>query len=72
MATHDIHEAKTGLSRPVDDAVKGERGIIAQACEHEGKQRKFGDNFLGISYIAPDFYDDLPPETFEALRDLCD
>jgi prevent-host-death family protein len=26
----------------------------------QGERRRFGDNFLGITYIAPDFYDDLP------------
>jgi prevent-host-death family protein len=35
----------------------------------QGERRRFGDNFLGITYIAPDFYDDLPLEMFEVLRE---
>jgi hypothetical protein len=37
-----------------------------------GARRKFGDNFLGITYIAPDFYDDLPLDMFEVMRDESD
>ena len=32
-------------------------------------RRKFGQNFLGITYIAPDFYNDLPLDMFEVMRD---
>jgi prevent-host-death family protein len=80
MATYNIYEAKTNFSRLVEEATHGEEVVIAKAGEPvlrlvpivkkkaEGR-RKFGDNFLGITYIAPDFYDDLPLDMFEVLRD---
>jgi prevent-host-death family protein len=83
MATYNIYEAKTSFSRLVEEATHGEDVVIAKAGKpvlrlvpivkkKEGKRRKFGDNFLGITYIAPDFYDDLPLEMFEVLRDESD
>ncbi len=79
MATYNIYEARTSFSRLVEEAANGEEVVIAKAGEplvkmvpiapkQDGKRRKFGDNFLGITYIAPDFYDDLPLDMFEALR----
>jgi prevent-host-death family protein len=79
MATYNIYEAKTNFSRLVEEATRGEEVVIAKAGEplvqmvpvaaKPKTRRKFGQNFLGISYIAPDFYDDLPLDTWEALRD---
>jgi prevent-host-death family protein len=79
VATYNIYEAKTSFSRLVEEATHGEEVVIARAGEpvvrmvpvekKVVKRRKFGDNFLGISSIAPDFYDDLPLEMFEVMRD---
>ena len=79
MATYNIYEAKTHFSRLVEEATRGEEVVIAKAGEPvlrmvpvekkpEGK-RQFGQNVMGITWIEPDFYDDLPLDMFEALRD---
>lgn len=79
MATYNIYEAKTHFSRLVAEATRGEEVVIAKAGEPilrmvpveasaVRERRQFGGNFLGITYLAPDFYDDLPPELFEVLR----
>ena len=75
-----VHAAKTNLSKLIDAALSGEEVVIAKAGEpvlqlvpikkkKDGARRKFGQNFLGITYIAPDFYDDLPLDMFEVMRD---
>lgn len=80
MATYNIYEAKASFSKLIDQATHGEEVIIAKAGEpvlklvpiekkKTGEKRKFGDNFLGITYISPDFYDDLPLDMFEVMRD---
>jgi prevent-host-death family protein len=80
MATYNIYEAKTSFSRLVEEATHGEEVVIAKAGEpvvrlvpivkkKAGAKRKFGGNFLGITFMAPDFYDDLPLEMFEVMRD---
>jgi prevent-host-death family protein len=80
MATYNIYEAKTSFSRLVEEATHGEEVVIAKAGkpvlrmvpiveEKKVGRREFGQNFLGITYIAPDFYDDLPLDMFEVLRD---
>jgi prevent-host-death family protein len=79
MATYNIYEAKTNFSRLVEEARRGGEVVIAKAGEplvqmvpvaaKPKARRKFGKNFLGITYIAPDFYDDLPPDMWEVLRD---
>lgn len=80
MATYNIYEAKTSFSRLVDEAVHGKEVVIAKAGEpvvrlvpvekkKAGQKRKFGGNFLGITYIAPGFEDDLPLDMFEVLRE---
>lgn len=82
LATMNLYEAKTHLSELVERAYAGEEIIIAKAGKpmaklvpvppppSEAKQpRKFGDNFLGITYIAPDFYDDLPLDMFEVFKE---
>ncbi len=67
MAAYNLYEAKTGLSRLVEQAVEGEEVIIAKAGRPmvrlvpvqvpEGARRPLGGNVLGITYIAPDFDD---------------
>ena len=66
----NLHAAKTHLSRLVDEAVHGEEIVIAKAGKPKaklvpyraGKKRRFGQNLLGITYIADDFDAPLPPE----------
>ena len=68
--TVNLYEAKTNLSKLVDRAAAGEEIVIAKAGKPKaklvpyraGKKRKFGQNLLGITYIAKDFDDPLPPE----------
>ena len=65
MASFNIYEAKTSLSKLVEQAAAGEEVIIAKAgkpmvrlvpmTEKKKPKRDFGDNLLGITYIAPDF-----------------
>jgi len=68
MAQINIYEAKTNLSNLIAQALDGEEVIIAKAgkpqvklvpvepqVKKKLKPRKFGQNFLGITYIAPDF-----------------
>lgn len=80
MASYNIYEAKTHFSSLVEKATRGEEVIIAKAGEpllrlvpisrkKPAKRRKFGDNFLGITYIAPDFYDDLPLDMFDVFKE---
>lgn len=79
MATYNIYEAKTNFSRLVEEAKRGEEVVIAKAGEplvqmvpiavKPKARRKFGQNVMGITYIAPDFYDDLPLDMWEVLRD---
>ncbi len=80
MATYNIYEAKTSFSKLVEQATHGEEVVIARAGvpvvrmvpmmrEKTAAKRKFGQNFLGITYLAPDFHDDLPLDMFEVMRD---
>jgi prevent-host-death family protein len=78
MAAYNIYEAKTHLSALVEQAVNGEEVILARAGkpvakivaikdEKRPKKRKvFGQNFLGITYVAPDAFD---PMTEEELKE---
>lgn len=82
MATYNIYEAKAGFSKLVEQARRGEEVVIAKAgepvvrmvpIEPEAKpRRKFGENFLNITYIAPDFEDDLPLDMFRVFREDAD
>ncbi len=73
----NLYEAKTQLSSLVERAAKGEEIIIAKAGKPmvklvplapESKPlRKFGQNLLGITYIADDFDAPLPEDV---LRDF--
>jgi prevent-host-death family protein len=70
--TLNIYEAKTHLSALVEEAAKGEEIVIAKAGKPMAKlvplgpklrePRKFGQNVLKITYIAPDFDAPLPEE----------
>jgi prevent-host-death family protein len=73
VAVVNIHEAKTHLSRLVEQAVAGEEIVIAKSgkpmvkltpVEHRAPRRL--GTMKGLIHIAPDFDDDLP-EDFLAL-----
>jgi len=66
MAAYNIYEAKTSLSKLVEQAAAGEEIIIAKAGKpmvkltpivetKRKKKRDWGNNLLGVTYIAPDF-----------------
>jgi prevent-host-death family protein len=71
----NLYEAKTQLSSLVDRAAKGEEIVIAKAGKPmvklvalapENKPlRKFGQNLLGITYIADDFDAPLPEDVLK-------
>lgn len=71
----NLYEAKTQLSSLVERAAKGEEIVIAKAGKAMAKlvalpaeakpARKFGQNLLGITYIAPDFDAPLPEEVLK-------
>jgi prevent-host-death family protein len=68
----NLYEAKTQLSALVDRAAGGEEIVIAKAGKPMARlvplerraaaPRQFGQNVLGITYIAPDFDAPLPKE----------
>jgi prevent-host-death family protein len=69
--TINLYNAKTHLSELVERAAAGEEIIIAKAGKPKAmlvpyqappKKRVFGQNLLGITYIADDFHAPLPPE----------
>jgi prevent-host-death family protein len=69
--TVNIYDAKTNLSKLVDRAAAGEEIVIAKAGKPKAKlvpyqpprkKRRFGQNLLGITYIADDFDGPLPPK----------
>lgn len=70
----NLYEAKTQLSALVERAAKGEEIVIAKAGRPMAmivampppKPREFGQNFLGITYMAPDWD---APMTEEELQD---
>jgi|SRR5580658_7549664 prevent-host-death family protein len=73
----NLYEAKTQLSSLVERAAKGEEIVIAKAGKPmarltpmveeaaEPKKIPFGQNLLGITFIADDWEKDLPLEWFE-------
>lgn len=82
MATQvNLYEAKTQLSSLVERAAKGEEIVIAKAGKPMAKltpvhgipektvpeKRIFGQNLMGITYIADDFDAPLPEDI---LRDF--
>jgi prevent-host-death family protein len=76
MQTVNIHEAKTQLSRLIDQAVKGEPFIIAKAgkplvkvtrldAPSEGQIRRLG--FLEGQIAVPDDFDSMDAKEIERL-----
>ena len=76
MQTINIHEAKTHLSRLVEQAAKGESFIIAKAgipmvkvvpleAETSGTQQRLG--FMAGEIQVPEDFDTLGAEAVEAL-----
>ncbi len=75
MRQINIHDAKTHLSRLVEDAAAGEEIVIAKAgrpvarlvkLEEMPRERKFG-RFDGRIRIGEDFDDPLPEDIGRAL-----
>ena len=69
--TVNLYAAKTNLSKLVERAAAGEEIVIAKAgkpkaklvrYEAPRKKRIFGQNLLGITYMAEDWDGPLPPE----------
>jgi prevent-host-death family protein len=77
--TVNIYAAKTQLSALVDKAAQGEEIVIAKAGKPMAKlvpleqkmlpPRKFGQNVLGITYVAPDFDAPLPDDVIHDFYD---
>lgn len=76
MRTVNIHEAKTQLSRMIDQAVKGEPFIIAKAgkplvkvtrldAPSEGQIRRLG--FMEGQIAVPDDFDSMGSKEIEQL-----
>jgi prevent-host-death family protein len=73
--TLNLYQAKSHLSALVDEAAQGEEIVIAKAGKPMAKlvpleqktsmPRKFGQNVLKITYIAPDFDAPLPEEIID-------
>jgi prevent-host-death family protein len=71
----NLYEAKTHLSSLVERAARGEEIVIAKAGKPMARlaqvvpqlQRKrlWGQNLLGITYMAPDWEKDIPLEYFQ-------
>lgn len=68
--TVNLYEAKTHLSRLVERAAQGEEIVIAKAGKPKAKLvpyrqaalRREPSNLLGITFIAEDFDEPLPPD----------
>ena len=73
--TINLYEAKTHLSQLVDRAAQGEEIIIAKAGKPRAKLVPFREtprqpgNLLGITFIAEDFDEPLPPDIQSAFED---
>lgn len=76
MRTINIHEAKTHLSRLVEEAAKGEEFVIAKAGKpmvrvvplaqpNRGGARRLG--FLYGEIVVPDDFDQMGGESIDAL-----
>lgn len=71
----NLYEAKTQLSSLVERAANGEEIVIAKASKPMARlvqfassprrKLKWGQNLLGITYMAPDWEKDIPLEYFE-------
>jgi prevent-host-death family protein len=72
----NINRAKTHLSRLLDRVAQGEEIVIAKAGRPKAKLVPFRDpevprepaNLLGLSFIAEDFDEPLPPEIRSAFE----
>jgi len=69
--TINLYDAKTNLSKLVERAAAGEEIVIAKAGKPKAKlvpydetpkKRVFGQNLLGITYMAPDWDAPMTPE----------
>jgi prevent-host-death family protein len=69
--TINLYDAKTNLSKLVERAAAGEEIIIAKSGKPKAKlvpyeapreKRIGGQNLLGVTYMADDWDDPLPPE----------
>jgi prevent-host-death family protein len=76
MRTYNIHEAKTQLSRLVEQAAKGESFVIAKAgkpmvkvialdAPEPSQRKRFG--FMAGQIQAPDDFNTMGAEEFEKL-----
>jgi prevent-host-death family protein len=74
--TVNLYEAKTHLSQLVDRAAQGEEIIIAKAGKPRARLVPFREataprepgNLLGITFIAEDFDEPLPPDIQSAFE----
>lgn len=76
MNTINLYEAKSHLSDLVERASRGEEIVIAKAGKPKARlvpleepilkrePIRLGQNVMGVTYVAPDFYADLPEELF--------
>jgi prevent-host-death family protein len=79
MRTFNIHEAKTHLSRLVDEAEKGEPFVIAKAGKPKVKvvpiddppaQAKSRLGFMKGMYTLPNNFDEIDKELDKEIEDL--
>jgi prevent-host-death family protein len=76
METVNLYEAKTQLSRLVERAAAGEEIVIAKAGKPKAKlvpireeaKRREPKDLLGITFIADDFDEPLPPDLQKAFE----
>ena len=72
----NLYEAKTHLSSLLERVAKGEEFVIAKAGKPMGRLMPmavekvpeplpFGQNLLGIKFLAEDWEKDIPPEWFD-------
>lgn len=73
----NLYEAKTHLSSLVERAARGEEIVIAKAGKPMARlappvaaaapqrKRRWGQNLLGITYMAPDWEKDIPLAYFQ-------
>ncbi len=75
--TVNLYEAKTQLSRLVERAAQGEEIVIAKAGKPKArlvplratKKPRQPANLLGITFLAEDFDEPLPPQIQKAFED---
>jgi prevent-host-death family protein len=75
MVTANIHEAKTNLSKLIEQAERGEEVIIARGNKpavrlvpvEEPPKARIPGLYKGEFEFSDSFFDPLPPEELEAL-----